>query len=148
MKSLLFLCTGNYYRSRFSEEYFNYLAKAQRLPWHSYSRALLPHLENTGNEGPISIHTLMALEELNIPTVSDDRYPITATDEDFETCDLIIALDRTEHHPMVKQYFPQHEHNVKFFSIGDVHVETPLSAISRMTRTLDDLLTELSTEQT
>jgi hypothetical protein len=35
---ILFLCTGNYYRSRYVEELFNHRAKIESLPWRAFSR--------------------------------------------------------------------------------------------------------------
>ena len=37
-RRLLFLCTGNYYRSRYAEETFNFQAKRDRLCWTAFSR--------------------------------------------------------------------------------------------------------------
>ena len=37
MKRVLFLCTGNYYRSRYAEELFNHLARGENLPWRASS---------------------------------------------------------------------------------------------------------------
>src|SRR5262245_31370231 len=37
---LLFLCTGNYYRSRFAELLFNARAATHALPWQAFSRGL------------------------------------------------------------------------------------------------------------
>ena len=37
-KTVLFLCTGNYYRSRFAEVLFNSLAGKMGLPWKASSR--------------------------------------------------------------------------------------------------------------
>ncbi|HVJ67318.1 MAG TPA: hypothetical protein VM510_05000, partial [Caulifigura sp.] len=42
LKRVLFLCTGNYYRSRFSEELFNSLAKQHNLDWSADSAGLDP----------------------------------------------------------------------------------------------------------
>ena len=39
-KSVLFLCTGNYYRSRFAEIYFNSVAVKMGLSWRAFFRAL------------------------------------------------------------------------------------------------------------
>jgi hypothetical protein len=39
-KIMLFLCTGNYYRSRFAELLFNHLAKQRGLDWQATSRGL------------------------------------------------------------------------------------------------------------
>ena len=40
MKHLLFVCTGNYYRSRTAEELFNFLATHRTLSWRADSRGL------------------------------------------------------------------------------------------------------------
>ena len=39
-KTILFLCTGNYYRSRFAEVMFNSVAAKMSLPWKATSRGL------------------------------------------------------------------------------------------------------------
>jgi protein-tyrosine phosphatase len=39
-KTVLFLCTGNYYRSRFAEVLFNSVADRMGLPWRASSRGL------------------------------------------------------------------------------------------------------------
>jgi hypothetical protein len=36
--AILFLCTGNYYRSRYAEELFNHLAKVKGHSWRAFSR--------------------------------------------------------------------------------------------------------------
>ncbi|MFX7063749.1 hypothetical protein ABTH87_19020, partial [Acinetobacter baumannii] len=38
MKKILFLCTGNYYRSRYAEEIFNHAARRKGLRWRAFSR--------------------------------------------------------------------------------------------------------------
>ena len=43
MNLLLFICTGNYYRSRFAEAVFNHHAKQRGLPWRAFSRGLAIH---------------------------------------------------------------------------------------------------------
>ena len=39
-KTVLFLCTGNYYRSRYAEALFNSVAGKMSLPWRASSRGL------------------------------------------------------------------------------------------------------------
>jgi protein-tyrosine phosphatase len=52
MHTLLFLCSGNYYRSRFAEHLFNAIADRDQLPWRADSRGLV--VGRAGNVGPIS----------------------------------------------------------------------------------------------
>src|SRR5271165_5168046 len=40
MQVVLFLCTGNYYRSRFAEEMFNFLAPVKCPGWTAVSRGI------------------------------------------------------------------------------------------------------------
>ena len=56
-KIMLFLCTGNYYRSRFAELLFNHLAKQRGLDWQATSRGLALE-RGANNVGSISQHTL------------------------------------------------------------------------------------------
>src|SRR4051812_22380778 len=74
---VLFLCTGNYYRSRFAEIYFNWLARQQDIGWSADSRGLA--LDGC-NYGPISRHTLNCLTERGINSDSYDRFPLPATE--------------------------------------------------------------------
>jgi protein-tyrosine phosphatase len=53
MKTLLFLCTGNYYRSRYAEELFNHGAGRAGLAWTAFSRGLAIE-RRAGNVGPLS----------------------------------------------------------------------------------------------
>jgi len=48
----LFLCTGNYYRSRFAECYFRHLSAKYQLPWLADSRGLQIASDNDGNCRP------------------------------------------------------------------------------------------------
>jgi protein-tyrosine phosphatase len=59
--TVLFLCTGNYYRSRFAEHFFNALATREALSWQADSRGLALE-RGVGNLGPVSRTTLRTLE--------------------------------------------------------------------------------------
>ena len=41
MSTVLFLCSANYYRSRFAEHFFNWLAEINGMPWRADSRGLM-----------------------------------------------------------------------------------------------------------
>jgi protein-tyrosine phosphatase len=63
VKTVLFLCTGNYYRSRFAEELFNHEAERASLPWIAQSRGLALE-RGANNVGPIAPGVLHTLKEL------------------------------------------------------------------------------------
>ena len=60
MYKLLFLCTGNYYRSRFAELLFNAMAAKHIVPWQAFSRGLALD-KGAHNIGPISPFAIDAL---------------------------------------------------------------------------------------
>ena len=53
MSTVLFVCTANYYRSRFAEHLFNHLAGPAQSQWTASSRGVATEL-GAGNVGPIS----------------------------------------------------------------------------------------------
>lgn len=135
---VLFLCTGNYFRSRFAETLFNALASEADLAWRAESRGLA--LEKGGaNVGPISKHTLTALAQRSIVLNGAPRYPLQAQIEDFESADLIIALKETEHRTYLSERHRGWADNVLYWDVTDV-VPTatydPLSEIEKEVRSL------------
>jgi len=144
---ILFLCTGNYYRSRFAEEYFNHRAPAVGIGhWQAFSRGLAAQSDMdapSGNPGPISIHALHYLTLYRIETQDHLRYPLSVTGGDLADADLIIALSQSEHEEMVHAKHPEYEHLVQFMQIEDIHIHKPEHAIPRLVHALDKLMQEL-----
>src|SRR4051812_41809621 len=99
-KTVLFLCTGNYYRSRFAEILFNARAGRRGLPWRAASRGLALEF-GVHNVGPISSAALARLADLGIPTDEYLRMPQSAASADLEGADLVIALRGDEHRPLL-----------------------------------------------
>jgi protein-tyrosine phosphatase len=75
---VLFLCTGNYYRSRYAEEIFNHQAGLEGLGWHAFSRAVAENLFPE-NVGPMSPYTLNALQAKGIAPGGATRGPVLCT---------------------------------------------------------------------
>jgi len=137
-KTILFLCTGNYFRSRFAEYYFNHFAKD--LPWVASSRGLA--LFTYDNEGPISSYTLQELKKLGI-NIDNPCFPVAADEEDFEKADKIIALSKSEHEQMIKKDFSRWKDKVIYWDIGDIDVESTVSSFKKMKNMLDQLISGL-----
>jgi len=145
LKNLLFLCTGNYYRSRFCELYFNHHAQQRDLSWRADSRGLAPDITVFRNPGPLSPYSLEALQALGIRSDEKPRRPLTVYPADFLAADRIIALSRREHEPMLKAYFPSYEARVDYWEVGDIAIESPAEAVRKMIGLTEQLLSEIQT---
>src|SRR5437016_5764778 len=118
-EAVLFLCTGNYYRSRFAEVLFNAVASKMGLPWRASSRGLALE-RGVNNVGPMAVSAVKALETHGLRAVAEfGRFPIQATEEDFEKAEWIVALKETEHLPLLQERFPAWAGNVEFWQVDD-----------------------------
>lgn len=106
MNRILFLCTGNYYRSRFAEHLFNWLATKLGLDWQADSRGLALE-RGINNVGAISRYALEALAVRLVNLPDNERFPKPASEPDFQAATRIIALDEFEHRPLMNERFPQ-----------------------------------------
>ena len=145
MKKILFLCTGNYYRSRFSEEYFNYHSKKQSLNWLADSMGIQRDFTGNGNVGPIAVQTLAKLAELDISPVGHLRMPKNVQTEHFEQYDRVIAVSVDEHRPMLSAIWPESVlAKVEYFEVEDLHIYGHEVAFPRLLASLDKLLVDIS----
>jgi len=142
--TLLFLCTGNYYRSRFAEEYFNHHARRLALSVRARSKGLARDMTTTGNRGPISPDALRMLAAYGIAPIDHRRFPESVRAIDFSVYARIVVLSRGEHEPMMRTHFPEHTDRVEFLDIEDVHLEPVESALPRLASRLDDLIAILA----
>src|SRR5207248_6771689 len=89
-KTVLFLCTGNYYRSRFAEVLFNSVAGRMGLPWRASSRGLALE-RGVNNVGPMAVSAVQALEALGVCAAEAvTRLPEQVTPDDLERAALIV----------------------------------------------------------
>lgn len=143
MNSILFICTGNYYRSRMAEELFNFWAKAADLPWEAHSAGLRKDMSKSPNEGPISKHAVQMLSDEGIPIASKERYPQSVSRQELEVHDVVICLHRPEHEPMLQKRFPNHDSEVLFWEVPDVQVMEPPQAFNRIKKEVKQLVSLL-----
>lgn len=102
LKRLLFVCSGNYYRSRLAEILFNHEAEAAGLGWRAESRGLL----KPGDLKGLSEHAAAYLREAELGALAENpRDPLPLDVEDLTEYDLVIGLCREEHEPMINQKF-------------------------------------------
>jgi protein-tyrosine phosphatase len=118
-KTVLFLCTGNYYRSRFAEALFNSVALKMGLPWRASSRGLALE-RGVNNVGPMAVSAVKALEAMGVRAgEAITRMPAQVTTADLEGAALILALKHAEHLPLLRERFPAWAEKVEFWHVDD-----------------------------
>ena len=143
VQSVLFICTGNYYRSRFAELLFNAAALERNLPWRASSRGTDVYGAGRFNVGPLSAFARQALQARGMDPETDLRFPIQLSAADLAAADLIVAVCEAEHRPHVERDFPAAAHRVEYWGVEDLGVtpaDEALAAIEQHVRTLLDRL--------
>jgi protein-tyrosine phosphatase len=125
--TVLFICTGNFYRSRFCEHLFNAMAEQRQLPWRAVSRGLRAWLAD--GYGPISDFAVERLMELGIGLSGDVRYPIQLTEADLQAAHLAVALKETEHRWMMVEQFPDWSDRIEYWHVDDIDCATADEAL-------------------
>ena len=159
--SILFLCTGNWYRSRFAEALVKHAVGDSR---HVFSRGLevkriagnLP--PSFEDNGMFSVHTGNRLKDNGIDPyeVLELRGPIQVTANELHSSLHVIALDRAEHQPMMANLFPEHADTITYWDVPDVpkqphHVGydlglpscPPVEALARIEQLIASFVTSL-----
>jgi protein-tyrosine phosphatase len=138
---VLFLCTGNYYRSRFAEIFFNWQAQRRGLAWTADSRGLAL---NPCNHGPISGHTMRSLKLRGIVSDTCARVPLPVSEGDLAAADHVIAVKEAEHRPILESQFPRWRDRVEYWHIHDLDCATPDEALPHLEREVVRLIDRLA----
>jgi protein-tyrosine phosphatase len=139
---VLFLCTGNYYRSRFAGLLFNHRAQLLHLHWRAISRGLALEF-GVNNVGSISQDTLAGLAVRGIAVEPEVRPPLTLNENDLTGADRIIAVNRDEHLPILERKFPHCVKQVEFWQVYDSDVVIPDEALAQLERNVLGLINRL-----
>ena len=99
MYNILFVCTGNIFRSRFAEEVFNHLCKINGVDAIAFSAGL-----QVGRYKQRKIYwpAMNELERLKIEPLRSNEDSVHINDIDVSIYDQIICMDEEEHKPMVR----------------------------------------------
>ena len=143
---VLFLCSGNYYRSRFAEELFNHLAPGAGVKYRADSAGLWPNCQ-THNVGPMSPHTIRGLSERGVSLPAVLRAPRDVSEADLRGAQLTIAVKESEHRPFVASRFPEWLERVEFWHVDDVGDAPPSVALPQLERGVRELLERLSSKE-
>jgi len=140
--TVLFLCSGNYYRSRFAEHLFNHLVAETRIGYRADSAGLWPNCR-FHNLGAIAPQTVRALRERGVTLPHAHRSPRDVTEADIENAAVTIALKDAEHRPIVLQRFPALLDRVEFWHVHDVDGAPPSEALPLIEENVRALLERL-----
>jgi protein-tyrosine phosphatase len=144
VKTVVFVCTGNYYRSRFAEGLFNHLASQGGLNWQAQSCGLGVGRAETGNVGPIAAETIEAFKQRSIPVTEPIRYPRAATLKTFTSADLVIALKEAEHRALMRQQFPDWTDRITYWHVHDLDHAPAHIALQQIESLVRALIARLS----
>lgn len=135
-RRVLFLCSGNYYRSRYAEALFNHQARAAGWPWRAFSRGLSTHLV----DDDISRFTRQILLHRGIALAQTAPAPRALTRADLASAAHVVALKESEHRPVMSARFPRHAERVEYWQVHDLDAGSPAQAFAA----IDALVTRLA----
>ncbi len=137
---VLFVCTGNFYRSRFAEALFNHEAEGSGLEWRAFSRGLAIHWA----EGYLSPYTRAALAARAIDLRHTGPGRMQLSEHDLQAAQRVIALDREEHWPMMREEFPKWADRIEYWDVVDLPFRSSEVALPEIEARVLALLDELS----
>ncbi len=144
---VLFLCTGNFYRSRYAELLFNHLALEMGIACRAFSRGLALEL-GIYNIGPISYGVVAALDKMRIPHPDEFPFPLPVRENDLAQAEHIVALKEAEHRELLRVRFPGWEDRVDYWHIHDTDQATVAEALAEIEQNVRNLVQRLDGTQT
>jgi protein-tyrosine phosphatase len=142
-RKLLFICSGNYYRSRFAEMLFNAMAAASDLDWRADSRGIATQLARH-MVGPVSVHVLQGLAARGVEVNGRVRCPIQLQADDLAVADLVIAMKEGEHRAYLAGNHPEWADKIEYWNVHDVDVAPVEETLPEIERRLQALIRCLS----
>ena len=142
MNKVLFLCTGNFYRSRVAEYLFNDLATHVIPNWKADSRGLGV---NSLNSTPISPAAVSFLNSTKVE-VGFPRNPLQVELSDLLWADRIVALNEQEHRPTIRNQFAFWEDRIEFWNVPDIDRASWKKALPKLEANVRELISIIRAE--
>ena len=139
---VLFICTGNFYRSRHAEALFNWHALQKNLPARAFSRGLLTSIV-ADEPTLLSVDTHTRLAKLGIPLELTGRAPTQLQIEDLERAHHVIALKKDEHYEMMRGAHPEWAERITYWQVHDIDCAEPEDVLPQIEEQVLDLMETL-----
>jgi len=136
---VLFICTGNFYRSRHAEAVFNWHAHRQGLAIRAFSRGLLTSMV-ADEPTRLSPNTARRLAELGIGEHLTGPAPIQLSEADLHRASRSIALRKDEHWGMVRRAHPEWVDRIEYWDVRDIDELGPDDALPAIERQVELLI--------
>jgi protein-tyrosine phosphatase len=140
-RAVLFVCTGNYYRSRYAELLFNAI-RPTTLDWRAVSRGFDPSPFNSGH---IAASVLARMTDRGLKAPTELTFPRRLSEDDLHSASRIIALDAHEHLPYVADTFPTWRERFDYWHVPDLDRMSADEALGLIEFNVEALLRELHT---
>jgi protein-tyrosine phosphatase len=121
---------------------FNHRAAGTQATWVAQSRGLAIE-RGIFNVGPLSPFARKGLQERGVPLQGGDRLPRQCTLIDLKAAKHVVALDETEHRPLMRERFPSWENGIEYWQVADVPLTPPKLALLEIERQVDALFGKL-----
>ena len=143
--TVVFICTANYYRSRFSEHLFNALAEARGLRWRATSRGLRTWMVD--GLGPIAGFTVERLAARGIHLHGNIRFPIPLSETDLANADLVVAVKEGEHRAMMTEQFPAWVDRIDYWHVDDIDCATADEALPVLETCVEAMVERIASQE-
>jgi len=117
MYKVMFICRGNYFRSRFAEILFNKLAARERLPVKAFSRGLN---FSGNNAGPVSLYVPIALMSRGIEPPRRFRNPLRVQERDLKRVHVAVITHGAQQLPIIEEKYPGYLGKLICWDVPDV----------------------------
>lgn len=139
MPEVLFICTGNFYRSRHAEAVLNWEARRRGLAVRGFSRGLLTSLV-ADEPTRLSPFTAARLAARGIPGDLTGPAPVQLTEADLRRAHRAVALRRGEHRELMRREHPEWVDRVDYWDVADIDEGPPDQALALVEAEVERLL--------